>query len=670
MDPNKSLDSVIKNEIDDAISFIENEIGAQRAESLERFRGAPLGNEEDGRSQIVRSVVRDSVHGVLPSLMRVFFSTDRAVEFVPHGPEDVEQAEQASDYVNHLVRENDGWTVLYSAFKDALYQKQGVVKYWHDESIEVSYHDFTGLTEQGLALVMQEPGTEVVDLEEAESEEESPQGPSGDPSGQLGGVTPSLLNVTVKRTRRAPRIRLACVPPEEFLIDRRARSLDEARYVGHRQMCRVDDLVRMGYDPDFVESKVSHADTFTGSHESWTRYSAQGGYWPSDAASQHDRRVLYCESWLRWDLDEDGLAELVRVCTIGEGHEIVDVSPVDSKPFALFQIDPEPHLVFGQDLADVTKGLMEVETAVMRAILDSLALSVHPRTAVVEGAANLDDVLNTETGAIIRMDAPGMVQPFAVPFVGAPALNVLEMLKTERESRTGVFNSALDPDALQSTTRAAVQAQVDAASQRLELYARNLAEGGMRRLFRGLLRLVCAHQDRAQMVRLRGRWVEIDASVWNASMDATVNVGLGNGRDEEKLAALQQTLQVQQQILEKMGPQNPLVGLGQVRYSLGKLLEFAGYKDTTKFFNPLPPDYQPEPPPPPPPDPAEMLAEVEREKLKADMMVDMQRLQLDTEKLRVESQLKAAEIQAKYGTQTNVALIRDALEREKLSAEN
>ena len=132
----EQLQGVISAEITDAISFIDDDIGGSRALATEYYYGDLFGDEEDGRSQVVSMDVRDTVQGILPSLMRIFFGPERVVEFAPQGPEDVQNAEQATDYVDFIFkRDNPGFKILHSAFKDALVRKCGIVKNWWDESV-------------------------------------------------------------------------------------------------------------------------------------------------------------------------------------------------------------------------------------------------------------------------------------------------------------------------------------------------------------------------------------------------------------------------------------------------------------------------------------------------------------------------------------------------------
>jgi hypothetical protein len=670
-----SLQTLIQREIERASNFIDEEIGPDRAESLRYYRGDPLGNEEDGRSQVVWRVVRDSVRQILPSLVRVFFGSEKAVEYAPVGPEDTEQAEQATDYANYVVlQDNPGVKIFLDVFNDSLYQKAGIVKLWRDHAVEVGYHDFTGLDDASVGMVLQEPGTEVVKSSSTFLDEQS--------AGQMiamGFEPPLKHDITVKRTRKAPRIRVAAVPPEEFLIDPLARSIESATYVGHKMEMTVGELVALGYDRDLVESHAHQHEDFATKNEAARERMYSVTSMPAETLNPDSMKVLYCESWLRVDLDGpmgddgfpegDGIAELRKFCTIGEGYEIVNGDglgePVSEIPFADFCPFPEPHLFFGEDVADQTKDLQRITSNVIRNMLDSLARTIHPDTAVVEGMVNMNDVLNTENGRVVRQSAPGMYQVYAHEFVGAQAMPVLELLKSEADRRVGVHNMALEADALQSTTKSAVNAQVDAARQQLELIARIYAECGMKRFYQLLLKLIVSHPDRQRMVRLRNRWVQIDPSVWNANMDVLVNVGLGRGNDEQRLMALQSGMQGQLTMIQTYGPQNPWVTPQQVAASMAKMYEIAGWKDTSQFVNPSAPV---PPPPPPQPTDTEILAEVEKQKAQGHALETAAKIELDRDKLIADTLLQAVELQGKYpGLTVDIAAIQAAFNRDQMT---
>jgi hypothetical protein len=165
------------------------------------------------------------------------------------------------------------------------------------------------------------------------------------------------------------------------------------------------------------------------------------------------------------------------------------------------------------------------------------------------------------------------------------------------------------------------------------MIARLFAENGFKRLFKGLLRLVITHQDKERVVRLRNEWVPVDPRVWNSSMDCSVNVGLGSGVTDERLAVLNNIAARQTEAMEKLGPDNPLVGLGNIRNTLAKMLEISGYKDTDQFFKPIPVDWQPPPPEPPPPTPEELLAQAQMADIQARTAIDQQKLGIDEQKI-------------------------------------
>jgi hypothetical protein len=461
------------------------------------------------------------------------------------------------------------------------------------------------------------------------------------------------------------------MPPEEFFVDSAATSLDDAMVVGHRTMSTVSDLVAMGYDKDMLDEHLSDEVAFTDNDEYWARYPDRTV--PGPLSSYNQRRVLYVEAYCYVDYDGDGLAELRRVCTVGSGYHVVNNEPISSIPFAVFACDPEPHVFFGSDVADMTKDIQRVKSAVLRGMLDSLSFALYPRTGIVEGQVDIDDVLNPEVGSIIRMRAPGMVQQLNVPFLGREAFPMMEYLDQMKSSRTGQSGASqgLDPDVLQSTTRAAVSATMKGAEQRLEMIARLFAETGFKPLFKGLLRLIIEHQDQERMVRLRNNWTPIDPRVWDSTMDVSTNVGLGSGMTDERLAALTQIAGRQQEIMQQMGPNNPLVGLGQIRHTLAKMLEISGFKDSNQFFNPIPPDYQPPPPPPPKPTPEEQLAQVQMADIQARTAIDQEKLQLDAAKAQMLNERETTRIagdlalrEKKFEDDVDLEIVRGAIKEE------
>ena len=671
------LQAIITQDLTDAVSYIDSDLSPTRAKGTEYYRGDLFGNEVEGNSKVVAMEVRDTVSAMLPSLMRVFFSTENVVEFVPRGPEDVQSAQQATDYANYIFQnDNNGFLTSYAIFKDALVRKCGIAKFWWEDDERVSIDEYTGLDDQTLEMLMQEPDAEVkIVVSYPDPNVDEMQMTTVDPmtGAPVTMPAPMIHDVQIKRITKDGRIRIMAVPPEELLLDRRARSFDDATIIAHRQMATMADLIAMGYDQDEIEENISSTD-LDSNDEYLARQPLSTTFGTNDAANPMMRRVLYVEAYSRVDYDGDGIAELRKVCCMGSGYQVVRNLPASYIPFADFPCDPEPHTspLEAMSIFDITRDLQEIKSEILRNTLDSLAQSIHPRTAVVEGQVNIDDVLNNETGAIIRMRAPGMVQPLTTPFVGQAAFPMMEYMDQIKEDRTGMSKAAmgLNADALQSSTKAAVNATISASQGRIELTARILAEG-MKKLFKGILFLVTTHQDKERMVRLRNEWVAIDPRHWNAGMDASINIGLGNGDTNERLQALMMIMAKQEQILQQLGPQNPLVTPQQFSNTLRKIVELSGFKDASSFFQDIPADYVPPAPPAPKPSPEEILAQVQAESIKADIQkkaadLELQRQQmimdddLKRDQMAQDLYLKKYEIELKYNSQISTAEINAA----------
>ena len=497
--------------MDDAKDFI-HQVGQERAESTEYY----LGNEPEStsslQSEFISTDVRDTVLFMLPQIMRTFFGTKKIVEFVPKGPEDIAIAEQQTDYINYLIQEkNPGFQVLYSAFKDALVRKTGFVKVFWDDSVKATTHEYTGLDPQSYQALVLDPNVEIV-KESVTMEKIIQLDPlTGE---QVEMEIPAKYDLIIRRLKQKNQVCVEAIPPEEVLIARHARTLEDASYVAHRMIKSASELVAMGYDYDEIEEYIG----YTGSSldpESFEEIEARNPFdnmvYP-DRTDSGGKDALYIEHYLFYDFDGDGIDERIRVCTIGDGLHVLNVEQWDDLPIVMFCPDPEPHTAIGSCPADYLKPIQAAKSQIMRDTLDSLGHSIFPRMAVVEGQVNIDDVLNTDIGQPIRVRAPGMVQPFSIPFVGKEAFPVLGYLDESKENRTGVSKASagLNADALQSSTKAAVAATMSGAQGRIELICRHFAEGGLKFLFRTVNNLVIKHQNAQDVFRLNGKFIPVD----------------------------------------------------------------------------------------------------------------------------------------------------------------
>ena len=633
--------SLVRSEIQQAVNFDDTEYASDRIEALSMYLGEPLGNEVDGRSQVVQTEVSDMIEMIMPQIVKIFATTDDFVRFEPRGPEDVQAAAQATDYVNFILNaDNDGFSILHNFFKDALLFKMGVVKHYYDESEKVIEDEYEGLTDEELTALVADPKIEVVE-QDAREYGESQIFPDGT---EL--AAPVIYDVKVKRTEMDGRVKIENIPPEEFLFSQRAKNLDDCRFVAHRTQMTVSELVEMGYDKDEVESYAGFTEVDT-LDEKQARFDDLESQAENSASDPSQQDVLVTEVYIKVDYNSDGEAQIRRVVCLGPSYDIIEEEPFYMFPFSVISPILMPHRMVGRGVAELLQDLQVSKTAILRQLLDNIYLMNNARVGAVEGQVNMDDLISNRPGGIVRMRAPGMVQPITPPSVADAAFPLLSYMDNVREMRTGMSKASmgLDADALQSSTAAAVNATIGAAQAKVEMIARVFAETGVKRLMKCILQLVQKHQQQPRMIRLRNTFVPMDPQTWENEFDVSINVGLGKGDTAQRQAMLGQVAAKQEEILTKMGIDNPLCTLGQYRNTLSKMLDASGFKGTDEFF--LDPDNLP-------PDLQQRIAaklqmaqsqqnpaaEIEREKLQVERAKAEAELALEREKMVAELQLK------------------------------
>lgn len=663
MDDGK-LKSILENEIDNAIGYLDTETTQARTKALEYYLRQPYGNEVEGRSQIVTGEVAEAIDGALPQLVRVFTQSDDIVRFEPKHPGDEEGAKQATDYCNWVFySQNPGFTILHNWFKDALLQKNGVVKCYWDIKEDVTKEEYRGLTDDELVMLLSDGKYEIA---------------AQDTTVLDGGVgedgAPMLMqshDVIVAKRTQSGSVKVENVPPEEFLISKRARAIADSPFVAHRKLLPRSDLIAMGFDPEIVANLPSYND-LSYTDERVARYSR--GEQPDEEASLDEsmQEVEVYEAYLRTDYDGDGVAELRQI--FYAGSDILSNQETDYLPFHSLCPIPIPHKFFGESLADRSMDIQLIKSTVVRQMLDNLYLSNNARVGAVEGQVNLDDLLSVTPGGVVRMKNPQAIVPLNVPSVIAQAFPMLQYLDDAQSKRTGVsdMQQGLNPDVLQNVTAAAVAASTAAAGGKLELVARIFAETGVRTLFQGILQLLCKYQDKPTLMRMRGKYIPIDPRSWSNEYDVDISVGLGTGNKAEQMTMLQMVLAKQEAILQQFGPANPLVTVGQYRNTLGRFIEAAGFTDSAEFFKEVTPEIEQQlaQPKQPQPDPtvqaliqqSQAQIQIAQQKAQADVQAAQQKAMADID---LQRQKAAADIQI----QREKAAASLQLKQEELAAE-
>lgn len=642
------LRALVRREVESSTNYLDEELTEFRIKALDYYHGEPFGNEVEGRSKVVLTEVADTIEFIMPSLMRIFTSAEGSAQFAPRGPEDVAGAQQATDYCHYTIwQRNQGFILHHNWFKDALLSKIGVVKSYWDDKTDTQEETYEGLDDASFEALTADPDIEVI--EHSETAVETPEGPI------------RSHDVTVRKTVETGQIVHENIPGEEFLLEKRARGpIDKLRFCAHRTVMTVSDLVAMGYDRETVEEHSGYTEEGL-SEEKQVRFQDLDADPLKSEGDKASSEVLVTEVYIRADVDDDGIAELRRVLCIGEGLEVLEDEPWDKIPFAVLSPILMPHRMIGRSIAELTMDIQLIKSTLLRQMLDNLYLNNNASWEAVEGQVNFDDLLNPAPGGIVRTRQPNMVRSLAPPVMMGEAFPMLDYLDNTRDQRTGINKAAagLDADALQSTTKVAVDATIKAAQAKIELIARVFAETGVRDLYYNTLHLAQKHVRAPEMIRLRGQFVPMDPRAWANHYDFTVNVGLGTGQAEEKIAYLMQIAAQQKEILLTVGPNNPLCGLHQFAATLEKLTLAAGFKDTETFFN-SPATVQglaqqmqgQQQDPKVQAEVAKMQAEVQLQQQKAQAEIALERekaaakMQLEREEMQMRHQLRVAELES------------------------
>lgn len=629
-----NYEAKVKALIADAVDYNDSDLSPAREENLLYFYGEkpyvqsekeidyaagdyePSGNN---KSDAVSTDVRDTVMSVLPSLMRIFTSSENIVNFVPRDQTQVGLAKQATnDILYTFWEENNGFLLLHNIFKDAMTEKIGVVKFGTTDDKEVRIKTFRNISTEQLMLVIQDYQTKADngDVEVLEVEYKD-------------GDQQQVAYAKLRYYNSVPRQFVEAVAPEDFRIDRRATCVQKAKLVGSSCLLSASDVIEKGYSKELVEQ-------YTGSYDYYKVERLIRN--PGIDTSVIDRDLVeYGEYFIRIDQDGDGIDELHLICTLGDGYDIISDEIVDYPQLAVFCGDPRPHTVVGDALADLTKDIQDIKTHLLRGSLDSINSSMFPDLVVNELMVNMDDVLADGVGRVIRTkgDPSNTAKELRSSFIGEQVFAMMAQMDLVRQSRTGISEASkgVDPKALQSTNLMGIETIVTGAQERIELIARIFAETGFKDLMKGLLREAVTNPNPGRTYEINGSWVQVDQSLFDENMRARVNPNLGRGNDTTRMMALQQVRETQTMVMQTMGMVNPLVSIEQYQNTLQDQLAMVNIKDMDRYFTRVTPEIMQSLSGPKEPSPEDKIATAELEKVKKDIIIATSRAQIDQERL-------------------------------------
>lgn len=636
-------------------------VSGDREDALKRYKGEKYGNEVPGNSQVVSRDVMEAIESLMPSLVEVFASGDEVVRFDPVGQEDEDVADQQTAYANWVYgTKNDGFRVTYSAIKDGLMYRLGVAKVYWDKRKKVSTHHYSGLTGDELEALKSEKGVKISDVEPLD-------GYAGE-----DGLPIQLFDAKIKRVADYGCIKVDPMPPEEFLADTASSSLEDGQFWAHRMRVSVSDLIAMGFDEDDVINLPDAAEAQLEQERS-ERFEREQ-YDTDETTDPMMRKVEVFECYVKCDYDGDGIGEWRKVLLGGSNkNKVLLNEEVDDHPFAAWTPIPLTHSLLGFSVVDHVGDLQEVKTALWRQMLDNLYRSNNPErevnTALID---DIDDWLTSRVGGIKRVKQIGASREITVPFTAGASFQMVEYVDAMAVRRVGsqMADQAMDADTLNKSATAASIAD-NRSFAKTKLYARLFAEQFMKRIFRRVLKLSVMHQDKAETIRFRGRWVQVDPRVWNADKDVTVTVGLGTGNRDRMAQQLMNLLGLDEKIIALQGGANgPLVKMDNIHAKLKKLLEALGLRGAEQYYQD-PGEAEPEPEGEAPPDPkmieAQAKLQIEQQKMQNSQQEAGARLQMDMQRMQMEFDLKREQLAQELALKREVAMAELELKRQGMT---
>lgn len=672
-------------EMRQSAGYFGGKLSEMRRKAEYYFLGLAKGDlappEIEGRSTVVDTTVRNTILWMQPTLIKTFCAGDSVVEFTPTSEDDEEKAKLATDYINYIFyKQNPGFQIVSTWFTDALLQKVGVLKVWWDNRVEETREEYKGLDDVALSQVMEDDEVEAIEHKQYEDEDAAEQkrqalaqagqkmqqtmaaAKQGDRNaaqvlpqmqqayaGLEAAPVPMLHDVTFKRTKKSGRVRIDNVPPEEFLISKKAKSLADATFVAHRVMRTISDLKAMGYDnvddiqSDDQASMMSMERVERNGFDDETPYLNQ-----ENVSTDPSQRIVWItECYMKADVNGDGIAEWRKICRAG--NQILENVECDGHPFVSITPIPLPHRFFGLSIADLSMEPQRIKTSLLRAELDNTYLQVNGRYFAVEGQVNLDDLLTSRPGGVVRVKQPGAVGRLDQAAADLRSTeNLREWFDTYTENATGwTKNSQGGNSNALNQTATGINIITNRADMRIELIARTFAETGFTDLFKLILKLVGQHQDKSSSIKLGNKWVNIDPREWRNQFDLTINVGLGTGNKDQQVQHLMTLIQNQRTDMQ-VGVATPK----NIYNSNVKLAESLGFKNGDMYFTDpsAPPGPNTPPKPPPAPDPHMIQAQQKDQQHQREMQFKQQESIADRQ-----HQAQIAQLKAQFDTQVENA---------------
>ncbi|WP_319499324.1 hypothetical protein [uncultured Cohaesibacter sp.] len=634
------LKSILDKKISAAEKYDDETQSEDREKALEYYRGEMSDLEpEEGRSSAKSLDVADAVEWIMPDMMQIFCGSGQPMKALPTGAEDEELANQQTDGTNwFFMNECRGYWVIHDLCHDALLQRNAVGKVWRDQTPVITIEEYEDLDPMRWAELVNSPNVEV--LEDTEKED-------------------GTHDLKIKVIKSKGRQRVEVLPRENFLISAEATSIEDTNFAADKTLETRSDLRERFADNPEALKRIDNLNSFGGFDDDDANESREKDYsWGEESADNSMDEIEIYECYVKADANEDGIAEWLQVVVSGGQGARVILSVEewdDDLPYFDVTALRVPHRFAGRSLADSTIEIQAVKTALLRGALDNIYWQNNPEREVNVSAMDddgIDRLNNRQFGNSIPVTEPNSVRYLTLPYFANQTFDAMEQMDRIAANRTGVSASSkgLDAEVLQNQSATANNNMMSAARSKAVFFARNMAEGGIQRMFKILMRLIAKYEDQ-RLIRLKGNWKPIDPRVWNMDMDVSVDVGLGSGTRERDMAILQMILARQEQMVREYGPDNPIVPFDKLLETFSKLIEAGGLRNPEQYYNDVPADQlqqwfaQFKQSQQPQADPAKM-ADIQLKQAQQQAEIQLKReqmqaeLQLKREQMQLEMQLK------------------------------
>lgn len=600
----------VERSIRESVGYFDSQMSRERQKVLDYFNGQLPKPFHSGNSKYVSMDVYDTIESAKAMLLETFASGSQIADFTPQGPEDVEAARIATLYTEYVIfRQNNGYQIFSDTITDGLLARAGIAKVYWDKRESRTEEEFEDITVDQFDALLAQPD---VEIDEYEQDEET-----------------GLISGSIYRVSDESQVAINPIPPEEFLISPRAKSLESALFCAHRVRKTKSDLIKEGYDPNIVDKLPIDEDRVYMQEEN-ARFSEMdiSSTFAREEYQAQVQKVTVYECYVELDIEGTGKTRLYKIVTAGK--YVLDKEEVERRPFLVYVPLPIPHSFYGSNFASKVIPIQNARTVLMRGILDHTVITNNPRYQVVKGAlVNPRELLDNRIGGVVNVTRPDGIMPLQQASLNPFVFQTIQLLDEDKEDTTGIsrLSQGLNKDAISSqNSQGLVENLVTLSQQRQKIVARNFAQNFLIPLYLEVYRLVIENEDRNKIIELAGNWVEVTPKQWRERRDISVALKLGYGEQEKEAAKY---LAIHQMLTADPAMQ-PLYTLKNRYNNVRNFLEHSGIKAINDTLTP------PEQVPPPQPDPQQVM---QMEMAKKQMELQERQVVVAEGKAKVDAEL-------------------------------